>query len=1138
MKRFSLLLISFLTMSLLIIAQVKMFVHQKDGTLIELLTSRVDSIGFVYPEISDTPDVPDTPVVLGEKLYFVNTPDWSNVYVYIWSDGTGEQYSAWPGVLANKEDIFIDGFEIYSFDMKGKEKYDKIIFNNGSGGEGNQTSDLNVDYETPYYMLSKWYKSIDEIQYHNGHEYVDLGLPSGLLWATCNVGADSPEDYGDYFAWGETESRNDYGEGCTSYKWARGSGDILIKYFNEKEILDFSDDAANANWGGNWRMPTSSEIEELINECDVDFTSGLMIGPNGNCIDFPLQSIEGASFSFWSSSKETRTLYANYFLLKSYTFKNDTIDIAHYDICKGLHVRPVLEKEISYTVTFDSNGGEGVMSSLSIDCVKELIVPDCEYTRQDYTFVCWNTKPDGTGVKYVKGDQLSVHSDLVLYAQWGKKPENGIGTYMGHEYIDLGLPSGILWATCNIGAESPEESGFNFKDGEIVPNENSPKIKYEIIEHDAANFNWGAPWRMPEKKEMEELLAECTWTVTEKNGVKGFNFTGPNGNSIFMPRPNNYNYYFCKDGSLCLTSGRSVGDEDDEAMIEDYYSGTVSKNFIRPVSRVRYTYEVTFDSNADDAITRYAVVKYGEDLIIPEYNLSRLDYEFICWNTKADGTGLNYISGDKLSVNSHTTLYAQWYKKEINIEHDYVDLGLSVKWATCNLGASKSEDFGYYYKWGASTPNYERKWYEEGRGYIKYCIDSKYGIVDNKTILELTDDAANVCWGDNWRMPTKEEIDELISKCTWSLITQNGVNGYKIISKINGNSIFLPATGLQLDYYNGIYDTDSGGFYLSSSLVSGGDCYGLFINAPKNELSGVDIYRDYNYTVRPVKCESLSHKVTFDRNDAEEVMSSITVNHAELLVVPKNDFIRPGYEFICWNTKFDGSGTKYDVGEKISVGDDITLYAQWQAVTGKSNGYSYVDLGLPSGTKWATLNIGAKYPEDGGDCFAWGETVSKDSYTWETYKWMTEGMYDEKGINKYTFADKQTSCVWYDEKGRFIGDNKTVLDLEDDAANVIWGGNWRMPTQSQIYELRNTCSWECVKKNGVEGYIVTGPNGNSIFLPIYFIRYRSWCGYWSNSLGMYSLSACNLQLLRDSVIVDNKNYASRYMNYFIRPVLQ
>ena len=143
--------------------------------------------------------------------------------------------------------------------------------------------------------------------------------------------------------------------------------------------------------------------------------------------------------------------------------------------------------------------------------------------------------------------------------------------------------------------------------------------------------------------------------------------------------------------------------------------------------------------------------------------------------------------------------------------HEYVDLGLSVKWATCNVGAQNPEEYGEYYAWGETRPKTIYTW----RGYrfrasgdsysdIKFSKYNPDEILDHlkKTVLDLADDVANVKWGGNWRMPTKEEMEELAWNCDWIWTTQNGVNGVKITSKVEGytdRSIFIPAAGYRDD---------------------------------------------------------------------------------------------------------------------------------------------------------------------------------------------------------------------------------------------------------------------------------------------------------------------------------------------------
>ena len=139
----------------------------------------------------------------------------------------------------------------------------------------------------------------------------------------------------------------------------------------------------------------------------------------------------------------------------------------------------------------------------------------------------------------------------------------------------------------------------------------------------------------------------------------------------------------------------------------------------------------------------------------------------------------------------------------------------------------------------------------------------------------------------------------------------------------------------------------------------------------------------------------------------------------------------------------------------------------------KKDNHEWVDLGLTSGTLWATTNVGASKPEEYGNYFAWGETKPKSNYDWDTYKWCNG---DEYGLTKY--------CT----KGSFgnngFVDNKTELDPGDDAAYVNWGSKWRMPTMAQVEELLAECNWQWTTTNGVNGYLVKSEkNSASLFLP-------------------------------------------------------
>ena len=244
-------------------------------------------------------------------------------------------------------------------------------------------------------------------------------------------------------------------------------------------------------------------------------------------------------------------------------------------------------------------------------------------------------------------------------------------------------------------------------------------------------------------------------------------------------------------------------------------------------------------------------------------------------NTKiSNGSGIGAFTCNLTDLQNETTYYVRAYavnakgtaygeevsfttlKAPFENGHEYIDLGLSVKWATMNVGANSPEEHGDYFAWGETEPKETYDWstykWCNGSHYslTKYNTDSSYGTVDNKTTLELNDDAARANWGGSWRMPTDAEMTELRTNCTWTWTTENGVNGYKVTSKSNGNSIFLPAAG-----YRGsgdLIDAGSYGGYWSSSLNSDYPihAYVLFFGSGNVDRGSGNRY--YGHSVRPV----------------------------------------------------------------------------------------------------------------------------------------------------------------------------------------------------------------------------------------------------------------------------------------------
>lgn len=229
------------------------------------------------------------------------------------------------------------------------------------------------------------------------------------------------------------------------------------------------------------------------------------------------------------------------------------------------------------------------------------------------------------------------------------------------------------------------------------------------------------------------------------------------------------------------------------------------------------------------------------------------------------------------------------------------------------------------------------------------------------------------------------------------------------------------------------------------------------------------------------------------------------------------------------------SGTKYYYRAYVKLLDH-TFYSSIQSFTtlgndnkpkvdGYLNGHSYVDLGLPSGLKWATCNVGASSPSDDGDYFAWGETQAKSSYSWSTYKWSDNG--SSSSFTKYTKSS-----------------GLTTLESSDDAATQNWGDGWRMPTLDEYNELLNNTTNEWTTLNGVKGRKFTSKtNGAFVFFPAagyrnddYLSYHGSYGFYWSSSLfSSYDDYAYNLYFNSGSC---DWNFDSRRYGRSVRAVCQ
>ncbi|MBO5978601.1 MAG: InlB B-repeat-containing protein, partial [Bacteroidales bacterium] len=684
------------------------------------------------------------------------------------------------------------------------------------------------------------------------------------------------------------------------------------------------------------------------------------------------------------------------------------------------------------------------------------------------------------------------------------------------------------------------------------------KTTLDAIE-DVAHYHMGSSWRIPTQAEFQELLDNCTWTLTDYVGasgiVAGYKVQSKiNGNAIFLPLAGHRqgdSYFNVNESARYWSNTRSNQYSYNAYLLDLRLTSKGISDFerclgynIRPVladEAPENVFSIYFHPNGANIGSMEPVhVNEMEYLTIPDcaYQSSDETLAFSEWNTQPDGSGQSIRPGETFwasqstwSVN--TVLFAQWATPEVTVSvtgqyygYDFVDLGLpsGTRWATSNLGSSAPESYGNYYMWGDTRPvdvnggsytagldNYP--YYKDGR-YTKYLMyqPESGGNIDKKMKLTSGDDAAHMTMRGHWRMPDLDDVEELLNNCTRQYTSINGVNGLMFIGP-NGNSVFFPCTGCYIGGSNNFEGTT--GDYWTSQLTQEGNEEAIYMTVRYQETGEYSILTNNRAQARPIRAVYRAEEpvqdeftVTYFGNGGKDeyngdlfwqdfqegetkALASILPNEVDPL------FTRDGYAFAGWNTQPDGTGTYYAGRQNVSLANNMTLYAQWISVSGVLGEHYYVDLGLPSGLKWATCNVGANSPYQYGDYFAWGETSPKSTYSWDNYKYGTS----EDNLTKYN-ENSALGTV----------DNKTTLEASDDAARINWKRTWRMPTFAEQEELRQYCIWTWVTINGVNGCKVTSKmNGNSIFLPAAgsmwlndeVIDAGDRLDYWSSSLYDY-----------------------------------
>ena len=683
---------------------------------------------------------------------------------------------------------------------------------------------------------------------------IDMGL--SVPWADVNLGAAGDTDGGLLVGWGDVTGLNR----SMNPKW------YPVENPNS-DITDTGNDIIKQAWATEthrWRLPSGDEIQELIDSCAWEWTTrdgvvGYKVtGPNGNSIFLPAVGCRegnqdpkgvGMSACYWSGALNPADNSTALAMTGSEAEKPAVTPLERHLGCalRAVCGEPKINVTIEATAITDKRGMAGKNSAKVEIRLKGaynayamleygvLFSTNNDLKAETGVYKVSSTTPvgaDGTNILTLEGltpDAVYYYlpyvivSGKIVYGQEGKVFYTT--SFPEPKIVDMGLS--VKWASFNVGATSPEETGnyigWGDATGTLTSQSASDYAKGNTSayiggnkDYDVAQAKWGDKWRMPKRSEFEELLDPTLCTAYENTVNMTWTFTSiKTGESIILPM-----------------------------------AGLV--NDTHHVDKTSWAWYWTAEADESDRLP-YMLMIYGKNL----YSFDKASkafrtpiravYEEDSDHTESGGDTPSTPGGEEGNENEPNTPPTE---PETSVAGIAVDLGLSVKWADRNIGSTMGNPVGEYIAWGDTAQHLPMT-------PANYVHTDATGINGYKHIgnsISGTEyDAAHVRWAGTWRMPTHAEINELRNNCTWTWTTHEGVDGYEV-KGTNGNSIFLPASGYMLG--NNVQFSTCG-FYWGDELDSripqreNMRAEMLYFENNSNKIDYYDRY--YGFPIRPVQ---------------------------------------------------------------------------------------------------------------------------------------------------------------------------------------------------------------------------------------------------------------------------------------------